>query len=180
MNVFSLYCNYLPLKKVVPHICTHLNPHYLMKHRAKYGWNLLIGSGEENIFFISSMYFRSFVIISPWKRAGKGWDPSFKKLDFPLPKDALCQVWLKLAQWFLRRRFFNFVKVFSLFRNYFPLRKGRSPSFDQTWTPFTQGQDVKLQTDRQPDRQDRQTNRQTTNEPQAIRKPYVSFQLRWA
>ena len=27
-------------------------------------------------------------------------------------KDALCQVWLKLAQWFWRRRFFNFVNVF--------------------------------------------------------------------
>ena len=40
------------------------------------------------------------------------------------PKDALCQVWLKLAQWFWRRRFFNFVNVFLLFRNYFPLEKG--------------------------------------------------------
>ena len=39
-------------------------------------------------------------------------------------KDALCQVWLKLAQWFWRRRFFNFVNVFSLFRNYLPLKKG--------------------------------------------------------
>ena len=28
------------------------------------------------------------------------------KLEFPLPKDAFCQVWLKLAQWFSRRRFF--------------------------------------------------------------------------
>ena len=35
------------------------------------------------------------------------------KLESPL-KDALCQVWLKLAQWFWRRRFFNFVNVFSL------------------------------------------------------------------
>ena len=26
------------------------------------------------------------------------------KLEFPLPKDALCQVWLKLGQWFWRRR----------------------------------------------------------------------------
>ena len=40
----------------------------------------------------------------------------------PSPKDALCQVWLKLAQW--RRRFFNFLNVFSLFRNYLPLEKG--------------------------------------------------------
>ena len=46
------------------------------------------------------------------------------KLESPSPKDALCQVWLKLAQWFWRRRFFNLVNVFSLFRNYLPLEKG--------------------------------------------------------
>ena len=30
-------------------------------------------------------------------------------------KDALCQVWLKLAQWFWRRRLFNFVNIFCYF-----------------------------------------------------------------
>ena len=44
-------------------------------------------------------------------------------MNLPSPKDALCQDWLKLAQWFLWRRFFNFVNVFSLFRNYLPLEK---------------------------------------------------------
>ena len=39
-------------------------------------------------------------------------------LESPSLKDALCQVWLKLAQWFWRRRFFNLVNVFSLFHNY--------------------------------------------------------------
>ena len=34
---------------------------------AKFSWNWLSGSGEED-FLISSMYFRYFVIISPWKR----------------------------------------------------------------------------------------------------------------
>ena len=47
-----------------------------------------------------------------------------KKLESPSPKEAYDQVWLKLAQWFWRRRFFNFVNVFSLFRNYLPLEKG--------------------------------------------------------
>ena len=97
------------------------------------------GSGEEG-FLISSMYFRYFIIISPWKRAGPfictnlnplhpgilcaklGWNwPSSSqqekkilkiesvalhlfKLVSPSPKDTLCQVWLKLAQWFWRRR----------------------------------------------------------------------------
>ena len=46
------------------------------------------------------------------------------KLESPLPKDALCQVWLKLAKWFWRRIFFNSVNVFSLFHNNIPLEKG--------------------------------------------------------
>jgi hypothetical protein len=29
--------------------------------------------------------------------------PSFEKPESPPPKDDLCQVWLKLAQWFWRR-----------------------------------------------------------------------------
>ena len=45
------------------------------------------------------------------------------KLESPSPKDALCQVWLKLAQWFWRRRFFNFVNVFKLFYNCLHLEK---------------------------------------------------------
>ena len=36
---------------------------------AKFGWNWLSGSGEED-FLISSMYFHYFVIISLWKGAG--------------------------------------------------------------------------------------------------------------
>ena len=46
------------------------------------------------------------------------------KLDSPSPKDAMCLVWLKLAKWFWRRRFLNFVDVFSIFYNYHPLQKG--------------------------------------------------------
>ena len=66
------------------------------------------------------------------------------------PKNALCQIWLNLAQWFLRRRYLNFVNVFSLFRNYLPLEKGaalhlnkfESPSpkdaFCQVWLKLAQ------------------------------------------
>ena len=45
------------------------------------------------------------------------------KIESHSPKDALCQVWLKLAQWFWKRRFFNFVNVFSLIRYYLPLER---------------------------------------------------------
>ena len=52
-----------------------------------------------------------------------GWVLHLNKLESPSPKDALWQVWLKMAKWFWRRRFLNFVNVFSLFLNYLPLEK---------------------------------------------------------
>ena len=52
------------------------------------------------------------------------WESSIEQTWIPSPKDALCQIWLKLAQWFWRRFFFYFVNVFSLSRNYLPLEKG--------------------------------------------------------
>ena len=58
----------------------------------------------------------------------------FNKIESPSPKDDLCQVWLKLAQWFCRR-FFNFVNVFSLLRNYFPLEKGGALHFNKLESP---------------------------------------------
>ena len=45
------------------------------------------------------------------------------KIESPSRKEGSCQVWLKLVQWFWRRRFLNFDNVFSLFRNYLPLKK---------------------------------------------------------
>ena len=58
----------------------------------------------EMIFSNLLMYFRYFVIFSPWKRAGP-----FIWIKLNSPKDDLCQVWLKLAHWFCRRRFLKFV-----------------------------------------------------------------------
>ena len=49
------------------------------------------------------MYFHYIVIIFP-----------LYKFEPPSPKNALCQVWFKLAQWFWGR-FLNLVNVFSLF-----------------------------------------------------------------
>ena len=61
------------------------------------------------------------------------------KLESPSSKDALCQVRLKLAQWFRRRRFLNVVNVFSLFRNYYPLQKGGVLHLNKLESPSTQG-----------------------------------------
>ena len=48
----------------------------------------------------------------------------FYKFEFPLHRDALCQVYLKLAQWFWRRRFLKGANAFLPFCNYLPLGKG--------------------------------------------------------
>ena len=70
VNIFSLFRNYLPLEKGrALHLKKNLNPLHPRMLCAKFGWNWLSGSGEED-FLISSMYFHYFVIISPWKRPG--------------------------------------------------------------------------------------------------------------
>ena len=51
-----------------------------------------------------NVHFHYFIIISPLKRAGPFSGTNLNPLKSPSPKDALCQVWLKLAQWFWRRR----------------------------------------------------------------------------
>ena len=75
---------------------------------------------KKKIFRVGQCIF-AISLLSP---LGNGRDPSFKKLESPSPKKALCQFWLKLALWFLRRRPCKFVYVFSLFRYYLPLEKG--------------------------------------------------------
>ena len=78
------------------------------------------------------MYFRYFVIISHWKR---GAALHLNKPESPSPKDALCQVWL--AQWFLRRRFLNFINVFLPFRNYLPLEKDETLHLNKFESPLS-------------------------------------------
>ena len=45
-----------------------------------------------------------FLLIPNYLPFGKGVALHLNKLESPSPKDSLCQVWLKLAQWFWRRR----------------------------------------------------------------------------
>ena len=73
----------------------------------------------EKIFEFCQCIF-AILILSP---LGKGMVIYLNKLESPLLKDALCQVWLRLAKRFWRRRFLNFINAFSLFHNYLPLEK---------------------------------------------------------
>ena len=114
VNVFSIFRNYLPLEKGwAIYLDNLISPHPLMLC-AKFGWNWLSGSGEED-FLISSMFFSTISYICNYPPLEKGGALHLNKLKSPSPKDALCQVWLNLTQWFWRRRFSNFVNVFSLF-----------------------------------------------------------------
>ena len=65
----------------------------------------------------------------------KGKALRLNKHESPSPKDAMCQIWLNLTQRFWRRRFLNFVNVFSLFRNYLPLEKSMALHLNKFESP---------------------------------------------
>jgi hypothetical protein len=48
-------------------------------------------------------FFRSFSLFRYYLPLEKGYPFPLNKLESPLPKDDLCQVWLKLLEWFWRR-----------------------------------------------------------------------------
>ena len=73
---------------------------------------------------ILSTFFRYFIIISP-----------LNNHKSPSPKDALCQVWLKLVELFWRR-FLNFVKEISVVRNYLPFKKRLVPFIQTNFIPL--------------------------------------------
>ena len=60
--------------------------------------------------------------------------PQTGLFPLPLPKDALCQDWLKLTQWFLKRNFL-ISPILSLFRNYLPLEKDMALHLNKLESP---------------------------------------------
>ena len=51
----------------------------------------------------------------------------FCTAEFTFPNNTLCQVMLKSAQWFWRRRYLKVVNAFNLCHCYLPLGKKRDP-----------------------------------------------------
>ena len=112
-----------------------------------------------------------------------------KKLESSSSKNDLCWDWLKLAYWFWRRRFFNFVNVISRFRNYLPFEKGMALHLNKLESPLHKDAlcQVWLKLDQWFWRRrwkcekftDRRTDRQTDDGRKVIRKALLSFQLRW-
>ena len=68
---------------------------------AKFGWNW--PSGYEEEYFLKN-FINVFLLFRYYLPLEKDRVLHLKKLESPSPKDALCQVWLKLAQWFWRGR----------------------------------------------------------------------------
>ena len=158
-------------------IWTNLKLHYARKLPCKF--ELSWSSGSWKDFKMIPSYFCNYL---PFE---EDLPLHLNKLEFPSPKDDLYQVWLKLAQWFWRRRFLKNFSVFLLFRYYLPLEKGVAlhlnklespcPKDDlcQVWLKLAQWfwrsqKCESLQTDRKTDGQ------------RAIRKAHLSFQSRWA
>mgnify|MGYP003685984603 CR=1 FL=1 len=102
-KISSMYFCYFviisPWKKAGPYVCTNLNPLHQRMHCIKFGWNRLSCSGEEDFF----NFVNAFLLFHNYLPLEKGGALHFHKLEYLSPKDALRQVWLKLAQWFWRR-----------------------------------------------------------------------------
>ena len=88
-----------PWKRVGPFIWTNVNPLHPRVLCVKFGWNWPIGSGEDFFYFANVVsLFRNYLPLE------KGGNHHLNKPESHLPKVALCQIWMKLAQWFWRRR----------------------------------------------------------------------------
>jgi hypothetical protein len=92
----------------------------------KFDWIWPAGSGEEDFF----IFFSAFLLFHYYLPLEKGYPLHLNKIESPLPKNDLCQVWLKLAQWFWRRRFFYFLQCIFTLSLLSPLGEGLSPSFE--------------------------------------------------
>ena len=129
--VFSLFSNYHPLEKGR---ALHLNKLEYPSHKdalclvwlklAQWFWRRRFLKFLNNI-----LQFCNYLLLE------RGRALHLKKQDFPLLQDASCQVWLKLALWFLRR-FLKLVNVFSLFPYYLPLEMGRVLHLNKLKSPL--------------------------------------------
>ena len=101
-NVFSLFRNYLPLEK---DRALRLNKLESPLTKGCFVPSLV----EIDPVVLEKKFFKfhkcfSVILIWNYLPLEKGRSLYLNKLESPSPRDALCQVWLKLALWFWRRR----------------------------------------------------------------------------
>ena len=137
---------------------------------------------NKHIYIITLIKRRKITLLTLWEFIVF----SFEEIESPSPKDALCQDWLKLAQWLWRRGFFNFVNVFSLFHNYLPLEKSRALHLNKLESPSPEDALCQVWLKlaqwfwRRRWKCEKFIDTRTDDGQQPIRKAYLSFQLRWA
>ena len=109
------FCNYLPLEE---DLALHL-------------YKLEFPSPKDNLYqvclILVSWFWRRFfktfcvfLLVYYYLPLEKGYLIPLNKFESPSPKDNLCQVWLKLAQWFWRRRLLNDPTPLLHFSDYLP------------------------------------------------------------
>ena len=102
---------------------------------SKFEWNWPAGSGEK----IKKKIIPGFFPFRYYLPLEKGDPLHLNRIESTSPKDDLCQIWLKLVQWFWRR-FLNDLTPFLHFCDYHHFEEDLAFSlFEQSWIPFTQG-----------------------------------------
>ena len=114
------------------------------------GWN----EGWKRLFFFSVKFVTwttsTFSGVDNWYPRiwlGMFWKCAVRIRHFhfaPLGsyKDTLCQVWLKLAKWFMSRRFLKVLNVFSLCGYYLPFEKCMASKLNKFESPLPQSASV--------------------------------------
>ena len=80
------------------------------------------------------MYYRYFVIISPWKRAV----PLIWKIWIPITQGCFVPSLVEMGPVVLEKKIFKVRQCIFAISWFSPLGKWRDPSFEQTWIPITQ------------------------------------------
>ena len=137
------------------------------------------------------MYFRYFVIISPWKRAMRF---IWKKTWIPITQECILPSLVEIGTVDLEKKIFKFSQCIFAISQLSPLGEKRAHSFEQIWNPFTQGCLVQVwlklvewfwrrrwKCDKFTTTPTTTTTTTTTDNGQIlIRKTHLSLRLRWA
>ena len=132
-----------PWKRVWSFMWIKFNPLYPRMLCAKFSLNWLSGSGQED-FYVLSMYFHYFVIITPWKKARLfiwiNLNPLQPTNLNPLqPRMLSAKFGWNWPSGSGEEDFFLFRQCIFAISLLSPLGKERGTSFEQNWIPFTQG-----------------------------------------
>jgi hypothetical protein len=99
------FCSFViisPLKRTWLSICTILNFLYPTMIWTKFDWNWPVGSEKKIFKNVQCIFLQFFAIIFPWPAVLAFIWTILNSL--PARMHDLCQVWLKLAQWFWRSK----------------------------------------------------------------------------